>query len=63
MTKDLKDYVRSCMQYQLNKPAVKSYDPYQPLPTPAGRWNTITMDFARPFVGSGEGQWDKFGSS
>lgn len=28
MTKDIKDYVRSCMQCQLNKPANKSYGPH-----------------------------------
>ena len=58
MTKDIKDYVRSCLSCQLNKPGNKSYGPHQPLPTPPGRWHTITMDFAGPFVRSGEGQWD-----
>lgn len=58
MTIDFEDYVRSCMQCQLKKPATKSYGPHQPLPTPAGRWHTVTMDFAGPFARSCEGQWD-----
>lgn len=58
MTKEIKDYVRSCMSCQLNKPANKSYGAHQPLLTPPGRWHTVTMDFAGPFVKSGEGQWD-----
>lgn len=37
MTKDIREYVRSCMQCQHDKPAVKSCGPHQPLPTPAGR--------------------------
>jgi putative transposase len=58
MTKDIKEYVQSCLSCQLNKPRNKSYRPHQPLPTSPGRWHTITMDFAGPFVRSGEGQWD-----
>jgi putative transposase len=63
MTKDIKDYVRSCMPCQLNKPANKSYGAHQPLTTPPGRWHIVRMDFAGPFVRSGEGQWDMARSS
>lgn len=58
MTKDIKDYVRSCDKCQRCKPGNRVYGPHQPLPTPPRRWHTLTIDFAGPFVRSGEGQWD-----
>jgi hypothetical protein len=58
MTRDIKDYVRSCDRCQRCKPGNRVYGPHQPLPTPPGRWHTLPMDFAGPFVRSGEGQWD-----
>jgi transposase InsO family protein len=58
LSKDVKDYVRSCSVCQRNKVSNKSYGLHQPLDIPATRWHTITMDFAGPFPPSGEGHWD-----
>jgi hypothetical protein len=48
--------VRYCMVCQHNKPSSKSHSPHQPLPTPPGRWHTVTKDFAGAFEKSGERQ-------
>jgi hypothetical protein len=58
LTKDVKDYVRSCNKCQLNKASNISYGLHQALPIPPHRWHTVTIDFAGPFVPSGEGSWD-----
>ena len=58
LTKDVKDYVRSCNKCQLNKSGPKTYGLHQALPIPPYRWHTVTIDFAGPFVPSGEGAWD-----
>ena len=58
MTKDVKDYVRSCNSCQINKAAPKPYGLHQALPIAPYRWHTVTMDFAGSFVPSGEGPWD-----
>jgi transposase InsO family protein len=58
LTKDVKDYVRSCHKCQLNKSGNKTYGSHQPLQVPPSRWHTVTMNFAGPFVISGEGSWD-----
>lgn len=58
MTKDVKDYIRSCSVCQRNKTSRKSYGKHQPLDVPPARWHTVTMDFAGPFTPSGEGKWD-----
>jgi hypothetical protein len=58
MTRDVKDYVRSCNKCQLNKAGNKTYGLHQALPIPPQRWHTVTIDFAGPFVPSGEGSWD-----
>jgi transposase InsO family protein len=58
LTRDIKDYVRSCSVCQRNKTSNKSYGPHQPLSVPSGRWHTVTMDFAGPLTVSGEGKWD-----
>jgi transposase InsO family protein len=54
----VKDYVRSCNKCQANKASPKPYGPHQALPIPPYRWHTVTIDFAGPFVPSGEGSWD-----
>jgi len=58
MTKDAKDYVRSCNKCQLNKDSNISYGLHQALPIPPHRWYTVAVDFAGPFVVSGKGYWD-----
>jgi transposase InsO family protein len=58
LSRDVKDYVRSCSVCQRNKTSPKTYGPHQPLDVPPQRWHTLTMDFAGPFVVSGEGKWD-----
>jgi hypothetical protein len=58
LSRDVKDYVRSCSVCQRNKTSNKSYGAHQPLDVPPHRWHTVTMDFAGPFVPSGEGKWD-----
>lgn len=59
MARDIRAYVRSCANCQRNK--VSTAGPIgvlQPLPVPPRRWHTVSMDFAGPFVASGEGNWD-----
>jgi hypothetical protein len=58
LSRDIKDYVRSCSVCQRNKTSNKSYGLHQPLGIPSQRWHTVTMDFAGPFAVSGEGKWD-----
>jgi hypothetical protein len=58
LSRDVKDYVRSCSTCQRNKTSNKTYGAHQPLSLPPHRWHTLTMDFAGPFVPSGEGKWD-----
>ena len=58
MTKDVKDYVRSCNKCQANKAGNKAYGLHQALPVPPHRWHTVTIDLAGPFVPSEEGNWD-----
>jgi hypothetical protein len=58
LTKDIKDYVRSCNKCQMNKSGTKTYGLHQALPIPAHRWHTVTIDFSGPFVPSGDGSWD-----
>jgi hypothetical protein len=59
MNKDVKDYVRSCSSCQRNKSYLsKPIGFLSPLEIPPHRWHTVTMDFAGPFVASGEGKWD-----
>ena len=59
MNKDIKDYVRSCSSCQRNKSyQSKPIGFLSPLEIPPYRWHTVTMDFAGPFVPSGEGKWD-----
>jgi transposase InsO family protein len=58
LSRDIKEYVRSCSVCQRNKTSNKSYGLHQPLGIPSQRWHTVTMDFAGPFAISGEGRWD-----
>lgn len=58
LTKDVKDYVRSCNKCQANKASNISYGLHQALPIAPHRWHTIAIDFAGPFVPSAEGAWD-----
>jgi len=59
MNKDVKDYVRSCSSCQRNKSSLTKPTGFlNPLEIPPYRWHTVTMDFAGPFVASGEGKWD-----
>lgn len=48
MTRDVKDYVRSCNKCQLNMAGLVSHGLHQALPIPPHRWHTVTIDFARP---------------
>lgn len=57
LTKNVKDYVRSCSKCQANKPSNTSYGLYLLLQIANGRWHTDTMDFCGPFVISGKGEW------
>lgn len=41
-----------------NKPGSKTYGLHQALPIPPHRWHTVTIDFAGPFIPSGDGSWD-----
>jgi hypothetical protein len=59
MSRDIRNYVRSCVSCQRNK--VDQSGPsglLQPLPVPPQRWHTVSMDFAGPFIASGEANWD-----
>ena len=59
MSRDVKDYVRSCNSCQRNKSDITTTrGMLQPLPIPPARWHTVAMDFAGPFAPSGEGSWD-----
>jgi transposase InsO family protein len=58
LSRDIKEYVRSCSVCQRNKTSNKTYGLHQPLGIPPQRWHTVTMDFAGPFATSGEGKWD-----
>jgi transposase InsO family protein len=59
MSRDIKKYVRSCISCQRNKVGYhERLGKLQPLPIPPRRWHTVTIDFAGPFIVSGEGKWD-----
>lgn len=50
--------MRSCNKCQANKASNISYGLHQALPIPPHRWHTVTINFAGPFVPSGDGSWD-----
>lgn len=60
MSKDTRAYCQSCPSCQMNK-ARSNQGPsglLQPLDVPPRRWHTVSMDFAGPFMPSGEGEWN-----
>lgn len=50
MSRDVKDYVRSCAKCQRSTTSLKTYGTHQPLDVPPHRWHALTMDFPGPFV-------------
>jgi hypothetical protein len=59
MSRDIPSYVRSCISCQRNKVGHhEQLGKLQPLPIPPQRWHTVTVDFAGPFVVSGDAKWD-----
>lgn len=46
MERDIKEYVRTCPQCQVNKPSHQSpLGLYQPLPVPTRKWESVSLDF------------------
>lgn len=45
MTRDVRAYVRGCVQCHVNKYGARQVGPLQPLPVPRKRWADVSMDF------------------
>lgn len=60
LARDVRTYCKTCPSCQRNKARANSGPTgmMQPLTMPPKRWHTVTMDFAGPFVASGEGDWN-----
>lgn len=58
--RDVRAYCRSCTSCQRNKARATGGPSglMQPLAVPPKRWHTVSMDFAGPFMPSGEGKWN-----
>ena len=50
MSKDIHEYIKTCMACQLNAPAGQNTkDKMQPIPIPENRWEVVGVDFIGPF--------------